>query len=249
MIGVQPRLMNDAMTMEPAAAMGSGTTIVLDRTIARGEATMISLSEDVPLKLRWNQGLLVTPRRLLETTGSSTNPKWYEQISLTLDNVTAACGQGLVQIKRRPAAVYQFGVVTAVSHCILVTGDSPLYEFVGVSEVDDSRLQCDGQFNRYPEPDVTFLSVRPSASGQATTFDFNARYRWSEESDAQPGVTWRTAPSLDGPSHAQTKEDFLLDASVPLDAGFDPVLLPTIDPAPSEGGDSLDDSVPAAIAP
>ena len=250
MIGVQQRLMSDAMTMEPTAAMGSGTTIVLDRTIVRGEAMMISLSEDVPLKLRWNQGLLVTPRRLLETTGSSTNPKWYEQISLTLDNVTAACGQGLFQMKRRPAASYQFGVVTTVSRCILVTSDSPLYEFVGVSEVDDSHLQCDGQFNRYPEPDVTFLSIRPSPSGQATTYDFNARYRWSEESDAQPGVTWRAAPSLDRPAHEQTKDDFLLGTSVPLDAGFDPGLLPTIEAAPeSEDDDSLDDPLPAAIAP
>jgi serine/threonine-protein kinase len=253
MIAVQPRQMSDAMTMEPAAAMGTGTTIVLDRTIARGEAAMIALSEDVPLKLRWNQGLLVTPRRLLETTGSATNPKWYEQISLTLDNITAVCRQGLFQMKRRPAANYQFGVTAAINRCILITGDAPLYEFVGVSEVDASHLQCEGEFNRYPLPDVTFLSIRPSG-GQATNYDLSERRPWSMESDPQPGVTWRTTPALEQPAHQQTKENFLLGISVQLDAGFDPVLLPTTEPLPEASqppgaDDSLEDATDIELAP
>jgi hypothetical protein len=230
MISVQPRSMTDAMAMEPMAAMASGTTIRLARTIARGEATMISLSEDVPLKLLWDQGLLVTPKRLLETTGSTTNPKWFEQISLTLTNVTAAPRQGLFQMKRRSAASYHFGLETSIDRCILLTdSDAPLYDFVGVNEVTANQLRCEGEFNRYPQPDVTFLSVRPSAPGdRPRAFDLSERHAWSMESDPQPGVVWRKTPTFDQPAHAQTKEQFELAPTAMLDAGFDPAQLPAV---------------------
>jgi serine/threonine-protein kinase len=244
MILVQPRLASDVMTMEPMAAMASSTAIVLTGTIARGEATMVRLAEDVPLKLTWNQGLLVTPRRLLETTGSATNPRFFEQISLTLDNVTAACRQGLFQMKRRPGAAFQFGLEAAVNRCILLTdADSPLYDFVGVSDVTPNQLRCEGESNRYAQPDVTFLKLSPPLGGEGPrTFDLRDRGNWSMERQARVGVPWQAAPPLDRPAHELTKEDFQLSTAAPLDAGFDPVLLPaTVQPiVPS----SIDDPLP-----
>jgi serine/threonine-protein kinase len=235
MISVQPRSMSDSMAMEPMAAMASGTTIRLARTIARGEATMVSLSEDVPLKLQWDQGLLVTPKRLLETTGSTTNPKWFEQISLTLTNVTAAPRQGLFQMRKRSAANYHFGLETSIDRSILLTdSDAPLYDFVGVSEVTSNQLRCEGEFNRYPQLEVTFLSVRPSAPGERSrAFDLSERHAWSMESDPQPGVVWRKTPSFDQPAHDQTKEQFELAPTATLDAGFDPAQLPSVPEANS----------------
>jgi hypothetical protein len=232
MIAVQPRPMSDAMTMEPMAAMAASTTIKLSRTIARGEATMISLSEDVPLKVLWDQGLLVTPRRLLETTGSATNPKWFEQIGVSLSKVTVASREGLFQMKRRPSASYHFGLDVSLTRCILLTDpEAPLYDFVGVSEVTPNQLKCEGEFNRYPEPDVTFLSVRPAGVGmRPQTFDLNERKPWSGESDPQPGVQWRETPTLDQPAHERTKAQFELSPLAELDAGFDPTLLPAVLP-------------------
>ncbi len=228
MIAVRPRPMSDTMTMDPMAAMSLNTGIVLDRTIARGEATFVRLSEDVPLELRWNQGLLVTPKRLLETTGSSTNPKWFDQIRLSLERVTAVCRQGLFQVKRRSGAAYQFGVEANASNCIFLTdSQAPLYDFVNVEEVSTEDLHCDGSANRYPQPDVTFLRVRPPSPLEAeSTYSLKQRGEWSMESQPQPRVPWKTPPTLTLPAHRQVREAFELQTEAEADAGFDPAIVP-----------------------
>ncbi|MEX2173647.1 MAG: protein kinase [Pirellulaceae bacterium] len=228
MIAVQPRRMTGGMTMEPQAAMSAGTTILIDNSIARGEATFIRLPEDIQLTLRWTQGLLVTPGRLLETTGSASSPKWFERISLSLDHVTAVCRQGIFQSKRRSGASDQFGLDVDANHCILMTDtDAPLYEFVGVGEVTESDLQCDGEFNGYPHADVTFLRIRPTAPGERTvSYGLEESSTWSNER-RRSGVVWRQVPALDQPAHSQTKAAFELDSTFQSDAGFDSDLLPT----------------------
>jgi hypothetical protein len=250
MIAVQPRLMSETMTMEPTMAMAAGTTISIDRSIVRGEATMISLSEDSPLTLRWSQGLLVTPRRLLETTGSAAAPKSFDLISLTLDNVTAACRQGLYLMKRRAGAAHHYALEVTTNHCILMTDPgAPLYDFSGISEVNPNQLRCEGEANRYPQLDVTFLRVTPPDQREVL-FDLRDRGAWSMESQPQPLIdAWRQPPALDRPAHEQTKEAFALKPDAQIDAGFDPTLLPTVDaraaapPRPAaEDGDAL--SVP-----
>ena len=146
MIAIQPRVMAETMQMEPVAGMAAGTTISIDRTIARGAATLVSMSEDSSLSLRWTQGLLVTPKRLLETTGSAVSPKSLDRINLTLENVTVACREGLFQMQRRSGAGYQFGLDVSASHCIFVTDpQAPLYEFLGVSELSPERPALHGR--------------------------------------------------------------------------------------------------------
>ncbi|MDX1948349.1 MAG: protein kinase [Pirellulaceae bacterium] len=230
MIAVHPRRASDTMTMDMSPAMAAGATISLERCLARGEATFLSLAEDVPLSVRWNQGLLVTPRRLLETTGSSLNPKWFERINLTLDNVTASCRQGLFLMRRRAGAAYQFGLDVTANRCILMTDEeSPLYEFIGVSSVSENDLRCEGEFNRYPRASVTFLRIRPAtASERPSVFDLEESSAWSMERRRLPGVAWRVPPTFDRPAHAQTTADFALDSAVQADAGFDPSLLPAV---------------------
>jgi serine/threonine-protein kinase len=231
MIAVQPRIMAETMQMEPVAGMSAGTTISIDRTIARGMATLVSLAEDSSLSLRWTQGLLVTPHRLLETTGSAASPKSLDRINLTLDNVTAACREGLFLMQRRSGAGYHFGLDVSTSHCILVTDpQAPLYEFVGVSELSPSDLRCTGELNRYSHPDVTFLRFGSSARDQATSVDLKDRQTWSTESQPRPLDQWRTPPSFNRPAHEQSPTDFLLRPDVVIDAGFDPTILPTIQP-------------------
>jgi eukaryotic-like serine/threonine-protein kinase len=228
MIAVRPRPMSDTMTMDPMAAMSLNTGIVLERTIARGEATFIRLSEDVPLELRWNQGLLITPKRLLETTGSSANPRWFDRINLSLERVTAVCRQGLFQVKRRSGAAYQFGVEVDASNCIFLTdSQAPLYDFVNVNEVTTEDLHCDGSANRYPQPDVTFLRVRPPSPLEPDAiYSLKQRGEWSMESQPQPRVPWKTPPTLTLPAHRQVREAFELQAEAEADAGFDPALVP-----------------------
>src|SRR5262249_42221378 len=73
MIGVNRLRAGEIMTMaDSQIAMGQQARINLDRCIARGEANLVSLTDETPLTIRWNQGLLVTPHHLLETGGSAT---------------------------------------------------------------------------------------------------------------------------------------------------------------------------------
>ena len=249
MIAIQPRMMAETMQMEPVAGMAAGTTIAIDRTIARGAATLVSMSEDSSLSLRWTQGLLVTPKRLLETTGSAVSPKSLDRINLTLENVTAACREGLFQMQRRSGAGYQFGLDVSASHCIFVTDpQAPLYEFLGVNELSPSDLRCSGELNRYSHPDVAILRYGPTTgAGQATTIDLKDRQNWSTESQPRPLDQWRIPPSFNRPAHEQSPSDFLLRPGVLVDAGFDPTRLPTIQPL-TAGGPTRSTS-PATVGP
>jgi hypothetical protein len=108
---------------------------------------------------------------------------------------------------------------------------APLYEFVGVSDITQGDLRCTGELNRYSHPDVAFLRFGlTSRADQATTIDLKDRQNWSTESQPRPLDQWRTPPSFSRPAHEQTKDDFLLRPDVLIDAGFDPAILPSIQP-------------------
>jgi serine/threonine-protein kinase len=234
MIAVQPRRAGENMVlMDPQPAMAQSATILLDRCIARGEATLVWMTDETPLSLHWSQGLLATSRRLIETGGSATDPKWFEKIDIELDALTASCKQGLYQMRRGPNKNHQFAVHVVAKHCILISeADTPLYEYVGVSALAQDDLESDGDYNRYPpSPDVIFLRIRSGVPGEVVqTFGLD-RCQWSTENHSQIGIPWLHTPPQDVPAHALTKTDFATDATLPVGAGFDPAQLPNAAPA------------------
>ena len=54
---------------DPQMAMAQYAPDPLERCLARGEATLVSMADETPLSLSWKQGLLATSRRLIETGG------------------------------------------------------------------------------------------------------------------------------------------------------------------------------------
>jgi hypothetical protein len=227
MIVVQPRRPSETMAMmDPQLAMTQQATIALDRCIARGEATFISLSDETPLAVTWNQGLLATSRRMLETGGSAANPKFFEKLLLDLDFVTASCRQGLY-LRRSSGKNYQFPVIVTAEHCIFMTEpDAPLYEFAGVTNPSEKDLQVSGDHNRYPDEHVIFLRSRPDIPGERDQ-DYGLDIRpWSIENRSQVGIPWLQPPQPNRPAHLLTKADFAMDAAMASGAGFDPLLLP-----------------------
>ena len=101
----------------------------------------------------------------------------------------------------------------------------------GVSEITQSDLRCTGELNRYSHPDVAFLRFGlTSRTDQATTIDLKDSQNWSTESQPRPLDQWRTPPSFTRPAHEQSKDDFLLRPDVLIDAGFNPAILPSIQP-------------------
>jgi hypothetical protein len=234
MIAVQRRRPGEAMSMtDPQLAMGQQAKIGLERCIARGEASLVALTDETPLTVRWNQGLLVTSKHLIETGGTATEPQYYEQIVLDLDNVTACCRQGMYFLRRGNGKAYQFHVNATANNCVFVTDSgTPLFEMVGLAAPPETdELQSTGEGNRFSPADMPFLFIRSIAGGEAQFISKLGR-RWSSETRPQAGVPWTHPPRMDRPAHELTKGDFQIEGdSAASGAGFDPLLLPDISPA------------------
>jgi hypothetical protein len=230
MIAVQRRRAGDAMSMsDPQLAMGQQARVTLQRSIARGEADLVSLTDETPLTIRWNQGLLVTSKHFIETGGSSSEPQYYEQIVLDLDHVTAVARQGLYHLRRGMGKNYQFHVNSYADRCIFVAdARAALFEMVGLTAPPEAEeLQSTGDGNRFSPVDMPFLFVRQTAGSEPFISKLGRSRRWSTETRPQAGVPWLEPPPFDQPAHTLTQHDFLIDTNLDEDlAGFDPLLLP-----------------------
>ncbi len=227
MIAVNRRRTGDMITMADAqVAMGQQARINLDRCIARGEASVVWLNDETPLTIRWNQGLLVTTQHLLVTSGSASEPQYYDQIVLDLKNVTAFCREGLYFLRRGPGKAFQFHVNAYAEQCVFVSDTaSPLFEMVGlVNPPEQDELQSTGEGNRFSPADMPFLFVRQTMGSEPQVFKLGRR--WSSETRSQAGVPWLHAPPLKTPAHEAVKRDFLIDESGDGRPGFAPLLLP-----------------------
>ena len=75
---------------------------------------------------------------------------------------------GLVSNAAAAGRTNQFVVNVWTKHCILVTDPGvPLFEFVGVGELDVDDLESIGDRNRYPRPDVIFLRTISDQPGES----------------------------------------------------------------------------------
>jgi serine/threonine-protein kinase len=243
MIDVRARRPSDTMTMgEPQPAMASPTRVSLDRCIARGAASVIGMSEETSLDVRWNQGLIVTPWQFITTGGSTSNPTRFEPIKIDLSHVTAVCRQGLYQMQRRPGTGYQLSVDTSADHCILMTDpNAALYEFIGVSDVAQGDLEFSGEDNVYPDPNAIFLRYSQQSGQPGTQFAIaDRKLIWSpNEKNPHSGMPWRNSLDLSLPPHTRDKDDFEIDAAMTIEAGFDGSQLP----------DAAAEAAPPALQP
>src|SRR5687767_15974259 len=94
--------------MEDMNAMVQATEVSLTNCVARGEATVLSMPDESPLKLTWTNGLLVSPYRLAETGGTSMpKPGFQDKLDIELTGVTAIVPQGLVLQDRQTSHAAQ----------------------------------------------------------------------------------------------------------------------------------------------
>ncbi|HZN32820.1 MAG TPA: serine/threonine-protein kinase, partial [Pirellulaceae bacterium] len=242
MIAVQRRRAADTMAMaDPQMAMAQAAGIVMERCIARGDATLVAMNDETPLSLSWTQGLLATSRRLIESGGSdSTARKYWETISIDLDSVTALCPQGLYLMQRRLGRSSQFAASVNTKQCILMTDPGvPLIEYIGVRDLTSDDLECNGELNRYPRADMVFLRTVSGVAGDPPV-EAPLNKGLSSEKRAAISIPWLHPLRTDVPLHELTKSDFALDAAMSGGggAGFDLGQLPDAagpqseDPAP-----------------
>ena len=203
--------------------------LIFQNTIARGPATLVRTEGAIPFKLRWNNGLLVTNERLLETDGSEAKPRWQDGvIDIELQHLTAAVRGGLCLMKgseRRPFAVE---VMTNCQNCIFITDSAtPLYVQQGFTNAESIvlRPKITGTANYYQNTDVV-LKVEPrdlTDEDQLFTFEYiqsnrNATFirPWYDEMNYRPGtmISWKQpqVPPANLPIPLQTTNDYLLNA-------------------------------------
>lgn len=222
-VQLQTRRLTEMMKMEDDMAMIAATSIYLSESFVRGEATFLSVPEELPFRLEWNEGLFVSTKRLIETGGTIAKPRWHGRLELALNRVTIAAQQGLFQMKRRSDAAHQLDLEVTSDRGIFTIGtEAPLFEFAGMPNIDEIHFSFSGSDNCYPREEMLFVRARPVAPGEGMV-DFNLanRSRWaSAERSPDLGVIWQSPPASDLPPHSQLPEHYQLSETSPHAAGF-----------------------------
>ncbi|MEX2176942.1 MAG: serine/threonine-protein kinase [Pirellulaceae bacterium] len=226
MLALQPFRQAEMMKMtDDMMAMQPSINVRLTNCIARGEATFLRAVEDRPLNVVWNQGLLVTPLRLLESGGTNlAKPSPQDKFEIELNHVTAIVPSGLVRQDRNSMASQQRLEVRCYNSLLSVDRNSYMFEFEGLTSRDDVKLDFDGSENLYPPNSGGFLRVGMDMIELVTD--------WARGRDISARkVVWLNSllpPSLsDKPAHEHVPADYRLDPQSDQ-GGFDPNILKEI---------------------
>jgi hypothetical protein len=226
MLALQPYRPAEMMKMtDDMMAMQPSINVRLTNCIARGEATFLRAVEERPLNVEWNQGLLVTPLRLLESGGSTlAKPTPQDKFEIELNHVTAIVPSGLVRQDRNGMPSQQRLEVRCYNSLLSYDQDSYMFEFGGLTSREDVKLDFDGNENLYPRGNGVFLRVGVE--------QFESVGDWGRGRDSGDGkVEWLNVlgpPSLsEKPAHEHVPEDYRLDPQSEQ-GGFDHDILKEI---------------------
>jgi serine/threonine-protein kinase len=240
MLALQPYRPAEMMKMtDDAMAMQPSINVRLTNCIARGEATFLTAMEERPLTVVWNQGLLVTPLRLLDSKGSNlAKPSPQDKFEIELNHVTAIVPAGLVRQDRTGMPSHQRLEIRCYNSLLSVDQGSFLFEFNGMNSRDDVKLDFDGNENLYPRGSGAFLRVGPD--------DFDSVLDWGRGRDSGDNkAEWLNGtppPSVaEKPAHEHVPDDYQLDPESEQ-AGFDRGVLKEVSEGqtPSRRGASTD---------
>ncbi len=221
----------------PAAVVGQNEleqprspSIEIQRTIARGPATLVRAEEGLPFWLTWEQGLFTSTERMVELRGLPEYSR-SDVVRLDLTNVTASMEQGLCRVVIDDTGPFLPAVDIQCRNCVLThLAGQPLVEHIGVSSLAEAqeKFRYGGQDNCYEATDIRWrVRVEDNQEFQFAWTDREGG--WYEESFADSFVRWSDAYRSKHPTiSAQTPRDFLLDASQSRIAGFDESVLPLL---------------------
>ena len=250
-ITVPPRPMAETMMKsDETMAMLPQITLSLQRVIARGEAIFLLMPEESPLKLVWQQGLLVTPYRMIETGGSALKPSEFGRLDLDLNHVTISAARGIHATKWKPGFTHQLNLDVRANHSIVSTDEgAPLFEFQGPASIENVKFSFAGEGNCYPRAQDTLLRFRPANRGESPQdFEVGKKDRWSSQ-EQRPSVFihWAATPVplAERPAHQRLKSEYELDPDAANKPGFESGLLPDIlepaRPAPQRQENTVDE--------
>ena len=241
MLALQPyrpvemtKMMDDMMALLPSI------NVNLTSCVARGEATFLLANEERPLKLFWDQGLLVTTQRLLDAGGSLLpKPSDQDKFQIQLRHVTAVVPAGLVRQERRNGAPSQQRLEVSSENSLLAVDENNFwFDFRGLNSQDDIKLEFDGERNLYPSgKQRRFLRLETTSGGMETIESIRSWNRASDRADGK--ATWLREPPrfTEKPAYQHGLEDYRLDPVSEL-GGFDPLEMSAVERA-FESSDEL----------
>jgi eukaryotic-like serine/threonine-protein kinase len=195
-------------------------TVELTDCIARGEADFLRVEDVQPVRLTWNNGLLISTERLLAAGGSHAVPKFDEMVRIELRHVTAVVRGGLCRLTSTFSSPHQPIVqIASLDSILIASAGVPLIEQEGVASAAHlrQRFVWNGERNYYQDVDVfwTVRNLDPETPPDVLTFEAWKAY-WGPSREDQPSIErlmWKHVPEIDRPLHSQGAADYALEGS------------------------------------
>jgi len=225
----QPEVVFFLAKPAPAAelAMGNGhaaatpvTTIELADCIVRGKADLLRSTDLQPIHLDWENGLLVTNKRLLSSTGGKQAPPRAIRFKVDLRHLTAVLHGGLCRLSESEAAPHQLAVDINCADSILVgQSGAALIEQSGIGGESEFRQRIGwfGDRNFYEHFDQFWSIIGIDRTALSAPMDFDGwQTYWGSEDENLPlcdAVQWRQPPEVGRLMSVHVPADYVLDDS------------------------------------
>ena len=201
----------------PGTAPVEAATIDLADCLARGEAVLLRSEELQPVRLNWDNGLLIISERLLSAAGGPKAAQFGEMVRLDLRHVTAIVRGGFARLASSQLNPHQLIAQIDCADTILsTTPGGTLVEQTSDDDLDDLRQRVIWNGDRgFYEGFDAFWAVRrlnPSTPPDLMMFDGWKAY-WGPEHENLPKVgkvEWKKPPGADRPMCWQTAADYAL---------------------------------------
>ncbi len=209
--------------------------VQLSTSSARGEGVFLRTEEQQPVRLAWDNGLLVLSSGVpaFEAIGGAIPMVGGAEVSIVLSRLTAHVPGGLIRIEQSSSRMDPPSLAVNLDDCIIL-GDrgSALVQHEGLDDMDEARARLDWRDrNVHYEGLRTFwrLALRRS-SDPPIDWDFD---QWTAHWATAPGDAWLNAVDWSGnpsaeprPASDRLRRHYALAERSPISAGARLNLLP-----------------------
>lgn len=194
--------------------------IELADCIARGEAVFLRAEKLLPVKISWNNGLLVTSQQMIDVRGGQQSPSPGDKIDVELRHLTAVVGGGLCRSLSGGFTSYQLPIaLSCTDSIILAASDHPLVEQIDGRDADEMQKlftytgdrNCYQGFNVFWSIDDNDLAASPQLIEWT-----DWQTHWSPNSEKNSlwcRIDWQRLPEPSRLPHTLTPWDYALSES------------------------------------
>jgi serine/threonine-protein kinase len=203
-------VLSNPLTAPPLA------TLELTDSIARGEAIFLRVENMQPVRLSWNNGLLVTTEQLLYAEGGQATPKPDEMLWVDLRHVTVVAQGGLCRLICDASTSHQYTAQFTCTEDVFVgVPGVPLIQQDGEVNTENARqhLVWNGNENYYENIDLLWMIRGPDLEINPDKFNVDAWKAYWQSRENQPHfehLSWQKAIPANRPLHTHGPADYTL---------------------------------------